>query len=155
MKKPDFYGVGPKIGRIVLPWFALTILLTVLFPSVFRFGPSVAPILLIAGGILLVTGLVLYGLTVKLLLRGLKEAKLVTTGTYRYCQNPLYAVLLLMVIPGVGLMMNSWLILTTIITGYLVFKRCIAGEYKDMTEIFGEEYLKYKEKTPEFFPFFR
>lgn len=24
MKKMDFYGVGPKIGRIFIPWLALT-----------------------------------------------------------------------------------------------------------------------------------
>jgi protein-S-isoprenylcysteine O-methyltransferase Ste14 len=97
--------------------------------------------------------LILYGFTVRLLLKGLKETRLVTTGTYRYCQNPLYAFLILLVIPGLGLIMNSWLILTTSVIGYIVFRKFINSEYKEMTEVFGDEYLQYKERTPEFFPF--
>jgi hypothetical protein len=33
MKKPDFFGAGPKIGRIALPWLAATIILA--FPSAY------------------------------------------------------------------------------------------------------------------------
>ena len=153
MKKLDFFGVGPKIGRIVLPYLTIAIALTIMFPRLFTFGEPVRNYLLIAGIVILAAGLILYGFTVRLLLRGLKETRLVTAGTYRYCQNPLYAFLILLVIPGLGLIMNSWLILTTSIIGYIVFKRFISSEYKEMTEVFGDEYLQYKERTPEFFPF--
>jgi protein-S-isoprenylcysteine O-methyltransferase Ste14 len=153
MKKLDFFGAGPKIGRIVLPYFAGAIALTIIFPALFTFGEPVRIYLLIAGIIILATGLVSYGLTVRLLLRGLKETRLVTTGTYRYCQNPLYAFLILLVIPGLGLIMNSWLILTSSVIGYIVFKRFISSEYMEMTEVFGDEYLQYQKRTPEFFPF--
>ena len=155
MKKLDFFGVGPKIGRITLPYLAGAIALTIIFPELFTFGEPVRNYLLIAGIVLLAIGLILYGLTVRLLLKGLKETRLVTTGMYRYCQNPLYAVLILLVIPGSGLLMNSWLILTTSVIGYIVFKKLISSEYKEMTEVFGDEYLQYKERTPEFFPFIR
>jgi protein-S-isoprenylcysteine O-methyltransferase Ste14 len=155
MKKLSFYGVGPKIGRFALPYLASSIALTIIFPTLFSFGEPVRNYLLIVGIILLAIGLILYGLTVRLLLQGLKETRLVMTGTYRYCQNPLYAFLILLVIPGLGLIMNSWLILTTTIIGYIVFKRFIGSEYKEMTEIFGDEYIQYKNRTPEFFPFIR
>ena len=155
MKKLDFFGVGPKIGRIALPYLAGAIALTIIFPVLFTFGEPVRNFLLIAGIIILAIGLIFYGLTVRLLLKGLKETRLVTTGTYRYCQNPLYAFIILLIIPGIGLIMNSWLILTTSIIGYLVFKKFIQSEYKEMTDVFGDEYLQYKERTPEFFPFIR
>jgi protein-S-isoprenylcysteine O-methyltransferase Ste14 len=153
MKKLDFFGVGPKIGRIVLPYLASAIALTIIFSRVFTFGEPVRNYLLIAGIVILAAGLILYGSTVRLLLRGLKETRLVTTGTYRYCQNPLYAFIILLIIPGIGLIMNSWLILTTSIIGYMVFKRFIHSEYKEMTDLFGDEYLQYQKRTPEFFPF--
>jgi len=155
VKKLNFFGVGPKIGRIALPYFASAIALTIIFPDVCTFGEPIRKPLLIVGIILLASGLILYAWTVRLLLKGLKETRLVTSGTYRYCQNPLYAFIILMIIPGIGLIMNSWLILTTIIIGYVVFKKFIKLEYKEMTEVFGEEYLKYKARTPEFFPFIR
>jgi len=153
MKKLDFFGVGPKIGRIVLPYLTIAIALTIMFPRLFTFGEPVRNYLLIAGIVILAAGLILYGFTVRLLLRGLRETRLVTAGTYRCCQNPLYAFLILLVIPGLGLIMNSWVILTTSIIGYIVFKKFISSEYKEMTEVFGDEYLQYKERTPEFFPF--
>ena len=155
MKKLTFLGNGPKIGRIALPYLAIAITLTIIFPSLFTFGESARIFLMVIGIVILTAGLILYGLTVRLLLRGLKETRLVTTGTYRYCQNPLYATLILMVIPGVGLILNSWLILTASVIGYIVFKRVIHGEYEEMTEVFGEEYLEYQKRTPEFFPFIK
>lgn len=110
---------------------------------------------MIAGIVFLVKGLILYGLTVKSLLRGLKETRLITTGLYKYCQNPLYMVILLLIVPGIGLLMNSWLVLTTPVLGYFVFRKYISGEYNELTEVFGEEYKSYKESTPEFFPFWK
>jgi protein-S-isoprenylcysteine O-methyltransferase Ste14 len=65
----------------------------------------------------------------------------------------LYAAIILMIVPGVSLMMNSWLILTTSIAGYITFKSFIKSEYIEMENIFGEDYRKYRSETPEFFPF--
>ncbi len=69
------------------------------------------------------------------------------------CCNPLYASFLLLIIPGISLMMNSWLIMTTSIAGYIVFKIVIRSEYTEMEKFFGDEYIKYRKSTPEFFPF--
>lgn len=155
MKKLNFFGAGPKIGRIVLPYLAIAIVLTILFPSVFKFGEGVKIYLMVIGMIFLGIGLVLYGLTARSLLRGIKETRLVTTGMYRYSQNPLYALIMLVLFPGIGLMMNSWLVLTTPVLGFICFRKFIAQEYNEMTDVFGEEYQRYKERTPEFFPFIR
>jgi protein-S-isoprenylcysteine O-methyltransferase Ste14 len=76
-----------------------------------------------------------------------------TTGGYFLCQNPLYASLILLVIPGIALISNSWLILTASVIGYLMFRLNIKSEYSELERVFGESYLKYKSETPEFFPF--
>lgn len=154
MKKLDFYGVGPKIGIIALPYLAVSIIVTLLFPAVFTLGKTAKPYTFIAGAILLGAGLIFYFISVRLLLKGLKETRLVTTGTYRCSRNPLYAGLILGVIPGIALLMNSWVVLLTSLVGYLAFKRFIRGEYTEMESVFGEEYRAYCARTPEFFPWF-
>ena len=107
----------------------------------------------IAGFIVLGLGLIFYLITVRGLLKGLKETKLMTTGGYFLCQNPLYASLILLIIPGISLTLNSWLILTTSVMGFIMFKLYIKSEYTELERIFGESYQQYKRETPEFFPF--
>lgn len=152
MKKMDFYGVGPKIGRILIPWWAVTIILS-LTTEIFRFTPERIMALTIFGAAYLVFGLVFYFTSVKLLLKGLKEGKLVTHGTFYLCQNPLYVSFVLMLIPAIGLLINSWLVLTTCVVGFILMKMYISNEYQVLEEAFGNDYRNYKAETPEFFPF--
>jgi protein-S-isoprenylcysteine O-methyltransferase Ste14 len=64
MEKLSFYGIGPKIGRITLPYLAVTIALTIIFHDVFTFGKALEKPLLIAGIILIVVALVFYFTTI-------------------------------------------------------------------------------------------
>jgi len=155
MKTLNFFGSGPRIGKIVLPYLAGTIVLTLLFPSIFTFPVVVKSMLLYIGIPMFVVGLGLYAVTARALLKAIKERRMVTSGLFKYSQNPLYAMIMLMIFPGVGLIMNSWLILTTTVVGYLAFRLFIRQEYDDMTEVFGDSYTQYKSRTPEFFPFFK
>jgi protein-S-isoprenylcysteine O-methyltransferase Ste14 len=43
-------------------------------------------------------------------------------------------------------------IITSSITVFILFKINIKKEYIELEKFFGEEYLKYKNETPEFFP---
>jgi len=61
--------------------------------------------------------------------------------------------IMLLILPGVALMMNSWLVLTTSIVSFTLFKIFIKNEYAEMEKFFGESYRKYSAETPEFFPF--
>jgi protein-S-isoprenylcysteine O-methyltransferase Ste14 len=152
MGKLNFFGVGPKIGVILLPWLAATIILSCVKSNLFNFFKGSGHILLTAGIILMAFGLIFYLSTVRLLLKGLKETRLVTNGAFALCQNPLYSSIILFIIPALSLLLNSWLILTTCITGYILFKIYIRNEYKELEKFFGENYLRYKNETPEFFP---
>lgn len=152
MKKMDFFGVGPKIGKILLPWLAGTIVLS--YISVwFNFYAERNSALTISGSVLLVFGLVFYFSSVRSLLTGLKDVKLVTTGTFYLCQNPLYMSFVLFLIPAIALILNSWLVLTSSLVGFILLKVYVSKEYQVLEEAFGGEYLKYKHDTPEFFPF--
>jgi protein-S-isoprenylcysteine O-methyltransferase Ste14 len=151
MNKLNFFGVGPKIGKVMLPWLAISIVLccTTEFST---YTSENAAVLIVPGTVLMIFGLIFYFATVRRLLKGLKETRLVTNGAFFLCQNPLYAAILLFIIPALSLLLNSWLVLTSSFVEYIMLKIFIKGEYRELEKIFGEEYLKYKGETPEFFP---
>jgi protein-S-isoprenylcysteine O-methyltransferase Ste14 len=153
MSKLNFLGIGPKIAMILIPWLAATIVLSCLHIEELKFVHGGSKILLIAGTILMISGIVFYLSTVRMLIKGLNETRLMTTGTYGLCQNPLYASIILMIIPALSLLLNSWLVLTAGIVGYIIFKRFIRQEYAELERVFGNDYLQYKSHTPEFLPF--
>lgn len=153
MPKLNFLGIGPRIASVLLPWLVLTIVLSTHYKSLFAFIPGKSSILLISGIVLLVFGLVFYGSTVRLLLKGLNETRLVTNGAFSLCQNPLYSSIILFIIPALSLILNSWLVLTSSLAGYILFKINIRKEYIELEKFFGEDYKRYKNETPEFFPF--
>jgi protein-S-isoprenylcysteine O-methyltransferase Ste14 len=153
MKKLNFMGIGPKVGLVVLPWLAISIFLTIKFRSLFTYTANVSKILFYIGLALLIMGSIMYILTIPALLSGLKNTKLITTGTYYLCCNPLYTSIMLLLIPGISFMMNSWLVLTTSLTGIILCKIFIKSEYVEMEEFFGDEFRRYKDRTPDFIPF--
>jgi protein-S-isoprenylcysteine O-methyltransferase Ste14 len=152
MKKLNFLGIGPKIAVVLLPWLTGTIILSSLKPGIFAYTQGNKTILLITGTALMASGLVFYVSTVRLLLKGLRETRLVKEGPFKICQNPLYSSIILCIIPALSLLLNSWLVLTSSITGYIIFRIFIKNEYKELEKFFGEEYIRYKNSTPEFIP---
>ena len=153
MKKLSFLGVGPKIAIVLLPWLLISIVLSTHFRKMFSYTHEKSSLLFICGIVLLIFGTIFYGSTVRLLLKGLKETSLVTNGAFSLCQNPLYSSIILFIIPALSLIINSWLVLTSSIAGYIIFKIFIRKEYNELEEFFGSDYIKYKNETPEFFPF--
>jgi protein-S-isoprenylcysteine O-methyltransferase Ste14 len=153
MKKLSFLGIGPKIASVLLPWLVLSFVLSTHLKHQFAFTSHKSPFLFSAGLVLLVIGLIFYISTVRLLLKGLKETRLVTNGAFALCQNPLYSAIILFIIPALSLITNSWLVLTSSVIGYILFKIFIKSEYVELEKFFGENYVNYKKMTPEFFPF--
>jgi protein-S-isoprenylcysteine O-methyltransferase Ste14 len=152
MNRLNPLGIGPKIAIVLLPWLAVSIILSRMPENYFEYLRDNSHILRITGIVLMVVGLVFYFATARLLLKGLKETRLITSGPYSICQNPLYVSLILFIIPALSLILNSWLVLTSSIVGYFLFKLFIKSENRELEKFFGEDYLKYKRETPEFFP---
>jgi len=152
MEKLTFLGIGPKIARITIPYLSIAIVLTILFPQVFTFGKVLRDPMLVAGIIFLLVAIVCYILTLRLMIPGLRNNRLITGGMYRLSRNPLYLSLLLFLLPGVGLVMNSWIVITASIVGYLLFRRFIHEEDEMLERLFGDDYRKYRERTPGFLP---
>jgi protein-S-isoprenylcysteine O-methyltransferase Ste14 len=153
MNKLNFMGIGPKIGGIILPWLAVTIIITLRFRGSFAYLEERSTVIFFCGLALVIIGSIMYFLTVPALLKGLKETKLIKNGPYYFCCNPLYASIILFIIPGTSLMMNSWLVLTTSILGFVLCRIFIKSEYAEMEKFFGDDYRRYRAETPGFLPF--
>ena len=153
MDKLNFLGIGPKIAVVLLPWLGTSIVLSCTDMRLFKYMSETSDFMIVAGIAIMLLGLIFYFSTVKMLLKGLKETRLMTKGPYSCCQNPLYASLILFIIPALSLLLNSWLIFTASIAGYILFKLFIRSEYIELEKFFGDDYLKYKRETPEFIPF--
>lgn len=145
-------GIGPIIGGVALPWLALAIFFTLKFKSSFAYFDDGNRILFFLGLSMIIIGSIMYIFTAPALLKGLKETKLVTTGTFYLCCNPLYTSIIFFIFPGISFMMNSWLVLTTSIVAFALFKFFIKREYAEMEKFFGDDFKKYRAETPGFFP---
>jgi protein-S-isoprenylcysteine O-methyltransferase Ste14 len=76
-----------------------------------------------------------------------RSTALVTDGLFRYTRNPMYLGLTL-VLAGVALLLGSlgaWLPIPVFVA--IIQVNFIAGEERFLTELFGEEYLVYKQRT--------
>jgi protein-S-isoprenylcysteine O-methyltransferase Ste14 len=153
MEKLSLFGIGPKIGRIMLPLLAVAITASIVWPQYFYFTHPRPTWMWIPGILILVLGLALWISSGKMLIKYVRETRLMTAGPYGLCRNPLYAAVIMFVIPSVSLLMNSWLVLVASVVGYLVFKRYVRQECDEMKRVFGADYDKYCSETPEFFPF--
>lgn len=125
------------------------------FPSIIYF-----PWTLIAGLVLFIPGVLLWIWTLILFLRAggtpvpiNPPKKLITTGVYGFCRNPMQTGIYL-VFWGTGLLADS-LSLTVIFTPLLIILMTvyvIKVEEKELEIQFGQQYLDYKKKVGMYLP---
>lgn len=145
-------GVGPKWALPVGGYFAVALGVHAgLHP---RFVMSFAPpwAFTAVGVALLGIGTVLYAAAWVSLRRGLREGRLVTSGLYRIVRHPLYASAVFFTIPGVAVISRSWLLLPMPLLAYVSLRICLPAEDERLQKEFGEDYIRYREKTPALWP---
>jgi protein-S-isoprenylcysteine O-methyltransferase Ste14 len=77
-----------------------------------------------------------------------KQNKLVTTGPFSYSRNPIYLAFL-MIYFGFTIAIQSWLIILRIPLA-IYFYKSAKREEKNLENVFGKEYLTYKNRVPRF-----
>ena len=120
----------------------------------------ISPLNIYLGLPIATTGLALFFWTVTLFLKigqgtqmpFIPTQKLVTTGPFAYCRNPMYLGVILWV-TGLGIILNSpSFILSGLIVPFLYLIYMKAVEEKELEARFGREYLEYKKKVPFLIP---
>jgi len=138
------------------------ILFPVLYLTLFIGRPPAGDtpaIALIAGTLVVLSGQGIRILTVGLdyIVRGGRQrqvyaSRLVQSGLFAHCRNPLYLGNLMM-IAGFGIVAGNLLYLTLILPLFFFFYACIiVAEEHYLQERFGEEYRQYCVRTPRLLP---
>jgi protein-S-isoprenylcysteine O-methyltransferase Ste14 len=151
-KKLTFWGASPIVFIITILYAIPIIIVNHLFKPVFEITFIPYKILTAAAIFLLCIGVPLYVLTLKALKTAHKKKVLITTGVFSVCRNPLFAQVIFLILPGIILFFNSWLLLTIPCFVYVMFKIFINREELLMEREFGQKYVEYKNNTSAIFP---
>lgn len=146
MKLTELVGSGDKIMLFTLPFLIIGLILTNLFP--FLFNIVNPPLILKAISIiLLIPGVTIWIWSVILILIKIPQKKLITSGPYSIVKHPLYTAVALLVLPWIGILLNTWLgvfIGLALYTGSRIFS---AEEEKKLSKTFGTAWDDYSRKV--------
>ena len=145
--KMNVLGVAPYIAAPTFLYMALAVVITFLSGEVFKITSVAYKPLVIAGILMIFTGTLMVIYCGRKLLKSFNSGKLMTDGLYKTFRNPMYAASLVFIIPGIALLFNSWLTLTTVLINYFLFSVFIKREYVYLYEKFGMDYDDYLTKV--------
>ncbi len=78
--------------------------------------------------------------------------RLCTNGPYRFVRHPLYSGGVMVGVPGISLLFNSWIVLLAPVLFYPVLSLLVRREEAMMAEVFGQGYKLYSARTGRLFP---
>lgn len=148
-----FGGIGPKLACICMPYIVLSLVVMNRFPEFLNLGYLDNSFLKITGLIWLATGTAFWIASVIVFLTDFKKGKLITRGPFGLCRNPIYASMIIFVVPSLAVIFHSGLIFSVAFVLYIGFKISIHGETILLRRTFGNEYVKYEESVNDIFPF--
>ena len=151
-KKISFWGASPIIFIATILYTIPLIFTNHLLKPVFKIIFIPNKILVILAIFLLCIGIPLYITTLKQLKAAYKKQELITNGVFSICRNPLFAIVIFLLLPGIILFFNSWILLTIPCFMYIMFTIFIKREEYLMENEFGQEYIKYKNNISAIFP---
>lgn len=143
-KKMSVMGVGGKIAIVLILYLAAAIALDIRFAPLFRITTTDYPATLTAGIILAVIGFALNVAASIPMMKAHKAGKLAKNGLYRLFLNPMYVFQIFLTLPGLFLILNSWLAMGAVIPAYVAYRIFVREEYRYLRENFGAEYDAYK-----------
>ena len=145
-------GQGGKIILFTLPSLIAVILVHIYLPQLAALPERISFIKPV-GYLLLIPGLVLWGVAIFQLLTSFSKGKLVTTGAYGIVRNPIYSSATFFILPGVALLTLTWVYFVPAIFLYAGVMIFIGHEEQQLTQAFGKEYEDYLARVDRMVPF--
>ncbi len=105
-----------------------------------------------AAALFLSAGVAAYGAAYRALSKGRRDGRLVTTGLYAVVRHPLYASSILLILPGVMLMLRSWLLVPLPVVAYIAARVFLPAEEARLRRRFGEAFEDHRRRTPLLIP---
>lgn len=145
MKLKALVGAGDRVMGLILPFIVVGVAANIIWPAVFRMASSMGG--LIAGIALLVIWVPLWLTSVVQILVYVPRKTLITNGPFRLMLHPLYTTVALLVFPGVGLVLDTWLGFALGAVLYVSSRIFSPSEEKLLAKYFPKEYPAYRGKV--------
>lgn len=139
-------GAGDKIMLAALPFLVGGLLLNILFPAFFSVGGP-PPALAALAIVLLIPGVILWLWSVVLILTRVPRGELITEGPYALVKHPLYTSVGLLVLPCLGLLLDTWLGIVLGLVLYLAARRFGREEDAALSKTFGAAWDDYRQRV--------
>jgi len=152
-QKMTLGGIGPRLILMCLPYIILALSVGYKYPDFLNIGYFDQVFIKNFGAIWLAFGVAFWITSVIIFLTDFKTGKLITRGTFSLCRNPIYASMIIFIIPAFALFFHSGLIASFVMVFYLGFKISIHGENIMLERNFGNDYVIYKQSVNEILPF--
>ncbi|MGE5682911.1 MAG: methyltransferase family protein [Bacillota bacterium] len=140
-------GSAPVIAIPTFIYLLLTVIISSYMKPAFRITEDHYTVLAAIAAIMIITGIIGVVSVARKLLVCFKQKVLMTDGLFRVCRNPMYVSYILFIIPGICLLFNSWLVLTTPIINITLTLIFVPKEYEYLEQTFGDEYRQYLDKV--------
>jgi protein-S-isoprenylcysteine O-methyltransferase Ste14 len=145
MQVKALVGAGDRIGALTLPFAIVGLAANILWPSVFRMGFGAAGMIL--GIVFVAIGVPLWLTSAVQVLAFVPKGKLITGGPFALMLHPLYTSVALLVIPGCGLLFDTWLGFAVGIILYGSARLFAPSEERDLAARFPQDYPAYRKRV--------
>lgn len=145
MKLKALVGEGQHVMGLTLPFIVLGVAANITWPAVFRMGAGLGG--LVAGIVLLVVGVPLWLTSAVQIIVWVPRKTLITTGPFRLVLHPLYTFVALLVFPGAGLVLDTWLGFVLGAVLYVASRIFSPREERLLEKYFPTEYPAYRKKV--------
>jgi protein-S-isoprenylcysteine O-methyltransferase Ste14 len=151
-KRLSRWGVGPRILGSAAIYAVSAAVVSHNFPNIFVLSTIPYGLFVAVGVLLLAIGIPMLAIGVRAMTIAYNGDQLATEGIYGVVRNPIYSAWIAIVIPGLTMFSQSWLVLLTPLVAYSVFKLLIGREERYLADRFGQEYEAYRSEVNEIIP---
>ena len=147
-----FWGVGPKYTLFSLIYCILSVALSKYFDPFFKIDFIPYSLLATVAIVLILIGIPFYMVSLITIKRAFAAGRLVTEKTFGMCRHPVYSAWIIFFVPGIMLLVNTWIGLTAPLVMYFLLRILVKKEELYLENVFGNEYLAYKKRIPTVLP---
>jgi protein-S-isoprenylcysteine O-methyltransferase Ste14 len=142
MNVKTLMGSGHKVVLFTLPFLVVGLTLNILRPSLFAVR-GLRVVLKVLAVIILLLGVTTWLWSAALVVTRVPKGQLITTGPYAVVKHPLYTAFGLLVLPGISLLLGSWLGVLIGIVLYAGSRLFSPQEEGALAETFGGSWDDY------------
>jgi protein-S-isoprenylcysteine O-methyltransferase Ste14 len=138
-------GAGEQITAATLPFALAGIILNAFYPDIFTMNLSLIGI--VFGTVFLFAGVPIWLISAIQVLIHVPRGELITTGPFKVVLHPLYTSVALLVLPGIGFILDTWVALAIGVVLYICSRLFSVKEERNLQETFPDVYPAYRAKV--------